>query len=76
MVIQLSSELKAVLLESARRKGIEPEALVLETLRERFLPTRPTIEPRDEWEQHLIDVASDFGVSLPNSALSSDGIYE
>jgi hypothetical protein len=33
-------------------------------------------EPRDEWERQLLELAQDCGVSLPNSAVSSEGIYE
>jgi len=34
------------------------------------------IEPRDEWERQLLGVARDCGVSLNDSAVSSDGLYE
>jgi predicted DNA-binding antitoxin AbrB/MazE fold protein len=34
------------------------------------------IEPRDEWERQLLGVARDCGVTLPDSAVSSDGLYE
>ena len=76
MVIHVSPELEAALAESARRLGVAPEALALDTLRERFLPEVSTIQPRDEWERRLLGAASDCGVSLPDSALSSDGLYE
>jgi hypothetical protein len=34
-------------------------------------------EPKgDDWEQQLANVARDCGVSLPNDAASSEGIYE
>ena len=38
--------------------------------------TGTTIQPQDEWEQRLLAVAKDCGVSLPDSALSSEGLYE
>ena len=72
MVITLGPELDAVLSELARRRGVAPETLALAVLRERFLP----IEPGDEWERRLFGAAIDGGVSVPNSALSSDGLYE
>jgi len=34
------------------------------------------IEPRDEWERQLLGIAKDCGVSLPDSAVSSDQLYE
>jgi hypothetical protein len=76
MVIQLGPELEAALIESARRRGVAPESLALDTLRERFLAAASTVQPRDEWERHLLGAATDCGVSLPHSALSSDGLYE
>ncbi|WP_210420335.1 hypothetical protein [Aquisphaera giovannonii] len=76
MVIHLDPDLEAALAASARRLGVAPEALARDVLRERFLGGATAIEPRDEWERRLIGAASDCGVSLPDSALSSDGLYE
>jgi hypothetical protein len=76
MVIDLGSELEAALIESARRRGVAPEVLALDALRERFLPAASMVRPRDEWERRLLGAATDCGVSLPHSALSSDGLYE
>lgn len=76
MVITLDPKLEAALSEWARRQGIAPELLALNVLRERFLPNGPAVEPRDEWERKLFEAAIDCGVSLPDSALSSDGLYE
>lgn len=74
MVITLSPELEAALNEAASRRGVAPEVLALDALRERFLGTIP--QPRDEWERRLLALAKDCGVSLPDSAVSSEGIYE
>ncbi len=76
MVIKLTPQLEAALIEHALQRGVSPEALVLDALRERFLPKAPLIEPRDEWERNLFEAAIDCGVSVPDSALSSDGLYE
>ena len=76
MVITLTPQLAAALSEQARRRGTAPELLALDTLRERFLPELNVIEPRDEWERQLFGAAIDCGVSVPDSALSSDGLYE
>jgi hypothetical protein len=76
MVITVGSELETALNEEAQRLGVPPEVLALEALRERFLTPVPADESRDEWERRLRQVATDCGVSLPDSALSSEGIYE
>ena len=34
----------------------------------------PSVERRDEWERRLLGAATDCGVSLPYSALSSEGL--
>jgi hypothetical protein len=76
MVIHLTPKLEAALNEQAQRRGVAPEALALDVLRDRFLPDAPAIEPRDDWERRLFGAALDCGVSVPDSALSSDGLYE
>jgi hypothetical protein len=76
MVINLTPELEAALTEQARRRGVAPEILALEALGARFLPKVPLVEPRDDWERRLFGAALDCGMSVPDSALSSDGLYE
>jgi predicted transcriptional regulator len=76
MVITLDPKLKTALNELARRQGVSPEALALEALRERFLVPAPADESQDEWERRLRQTATDCGVSLPDAAVSSEGIYE
>lgn len=76
MVINLNSQLANVLEEQARRRGVSPEELALEVLRERFQPRPLPFEPRDEWERRLLSIAIDCGVSLSNEALSSEGLYD
>lgn len=74
MVITLDHELEAALGAAARRQGLSPETLALNALRERFLAT--ALQPRDEWERGLLEAARNCGVSLPDSALSSEGLYD
>jgi hypothetical protein len=74
MVLKLDPDLEAALAEQARQQNVAPEELALKTLRERFLAN--PIQPRDEWERRLLGAASDCGVSLPHSAVSSEGLYE
>jgi hypothetical protein len=76
MVLQLPPQLESALAEQAKRRGLTPEELALETLRERLLSNAQSLEPQDEWERLLFGAAIDCGVSVPNSALSSDGLYE
>jgi len=76
MVLNLTPQLEAAIGEQARRRGVAPEILALAALRERFLPSVPAVEPRDDWERRLFGAAIDCGVSVPDSALSSDGLYE
>jgi hypothetical protein len=45
-------------------------------VRERFLTSPPAVEARDDWERSLFGAAIDCGVSVPDSALSSEGLYD
>ncbi len=73
MVITLPPPLESALAAQAARRGVPPEELALEVLRERFAPPPA---PGDEWERRLFGAARDCGVSVPDAALSSDGLYE
>jgi hypothetical protein len=75
MVIQIGQELETVLNEYARRQGISAENLALATLQDRFLPTVED-ESRDDWERKLRRLRVDCGVSLSDTAVGSEGIYE
>lgn len=76
MVIKLSPELEAALHESARKQGLPPDVLVDQVLRDRFLSSKTEFAPKDDWERTVLELATDCGVSLPHSALSSEGLYE
>lgn len=76
MDITLGPELETALNEAARRQGLAPEAIAINVLRERFLGLVAALQPRDEWERGLLEAARDCGVSLPDAALSSEGLYE
>ena len=75
MSINLPPELESALAAQARQRGVAPEALAVELLRRHLLPPTP-LTPTDEWERRLFALAIDCGVSVPDSALSSDGLYE
>jgi len=76
MVITLGPDLEVALNELARRQGVAPDILALDALRKCFLPPPSSLQPQDEWERRLLGVARDWGVSLPDSAVSSEGLYE
>jgi len=76
MVITLPPELEAVLNELARHQGVAPEALALSALRDRLIALTDAIQTRDEWERLVLQAGTNCGVSLPHTALSSEGLYE
>jgi len=76
MVIKVEPDLETALNAEAQRRGVAPEALAVEVLRQRFLPRALPFEPQDEWERRLLSIGSDCGVSLPDSAFSSDELYD
>jgi hypothetical protein len=76
MVITLTPQLEAALSDQARQRGVAPEVLALDALREHFLPASDPLEPRDEWERRLLGMAKDCGVSLSDAALSREEMYE
>jgi hypothetical protein len=76
MVIRVTDGLEMALIEQAARRGLTAEDTALSALRDRFLPNTTSFEPKDDWERRLFDAALDCGVSVPDWALSSDGLYE
>ena len=52
------------------------ELLVLDALRQRFLCRPVVVVPHDEWERRLLGMARECGVSLPDTALSRQALYE
>lgn len=76
VVITLSPELEAVLNEAARIRGVSPEDLALDALRGHFLGRPSSIEPQDDWERGLLEVARDCGTTLSDSVLGSEELYD
>ncbi|MDZ7620830.1 MAG: hypothetical protein U1E05_27825 [Patescibacteria group bacterium] len=74
MVITIGPDLEAILSDVASKQGVAPEDLAVSVLRDRFLISQ--FEPRDEWEQGLLKATRSCGVSLPNLALGSEGLYD
>lgn len=76
MMIPLEPELESALNDFARKRGVAPEILAHDALRERFLICIPQAQLQDEWERRLLRAASDCGVALAHEAVSSEGLYE
>jgi uncharacterized protein (DUF433 family) len=57
------------------RQEIEAKRLGGGELKAKLLDVS-SVEPRDDWERRLFGAALDCGVSVPDCALSSDGLYE
>ena len=75
MVVILDPQLEAALSEQAALQGISPEKLAIEMLRASLLSNSPP-EPRDDWERRLLSAARPWGMSHPDAALGSEGIYD
>jgi hypothetical protein len=75
MTISPDPQLEAALTAAARDRGLTPEDLVLDALRQRFLPRPLPFEPQDEWERRLLAIGIDCGVSLPDSAFLGEELY-
>jgi hypothetical protein len=75
MILALPPQLASALDERARQRGVAPEELAVDVLRRHLLPVAQPI-PADEWERKLFGAAIDCGVSVPDAALSSDGLYD
>jgi hypothetical protein len=76
MEIALGPDLEMALTELAGRQGIAPEELALKVLRERLLPAGSPLVPQDAWERRLLAIGKDCGVSLPDSALTREEMYD
>lgn len=75
MVLRLSSDLEAALASQASQRGISPEVFAEEMLRKQLIRVTPPV-PVDDWERRLFAAAVDCQVSVPDDALSSEGLYD
>ena len=76
MTITIPKQLEIAVGEQAKRRGVAPEALALEAIRERFMPSAPSEDEHEAWMKKLRGAASECGVSLSNEAISSEGLYD
>jgi hypothetical protein len=75
MIITITPDIEAALVELARRLGTSPERLALDTLREK-IQSDASEPPREEWEALLFRAGSPAGVSLPDEATTSESLYD
>ena len=75
MTLTLPPELEAALNQVAKQRGVAPEKVALEVLRRAGCPAADLV-PRDEWNAGLLAAARDCGVSLPDSAFTSEELYD
>jgi hypothetical protein len=75
MTVTVPPHLVSTFVEQARRQGVDPDALAADIFLRHLHPTKQPV-PTDDWERGLLAVARNCGVSLPDSAVSSVGIYE
>ena len=75
MVLTLPPQLEAALTDEAGRRGVARADLALDILR-RHLSYPDSPVPVDDWERGLLAAARECGVFLPDSALSSDELYD
>ena len=80
MTITLTPDIEQAVTEQADRRGTTPESLVVEALREKFVPSGSALpgppQSPDDWERMLLSVGTSCGVSLPHEAVSSEGLYD
>lgn len=69
MMITLTPELERAVAEEAQKRGLTPAEVVVDTLRERFLPKAPfghTEDTLDEWELEISAAAVQVGLAPPD----------
>ncbi len=80
MTIRLTSDLEEMIRKQASERRVSPEAIIMDVLRERFLPLSHGAplaqQPIDDWKARLRRVATHCGVSLCDEAVSSEGLYD
>lgn len=76
MTIVLDPDLGAALNREAQQRGVPPELLAVDVLRNRFLTTSDSVRPQDDWERNLMALAIDCKKSLADENLSREEIYD
>lgn len=76
MVINPDLQLENAIRAAAEKWAASPERFALVVLRAHFLPSSLPFEPRDDWERALLSIGVDCGVSPPDSAFTSEELYD
>jgi hypothetical protein len=76
MVVTQTPEIEGTLEEMARRHGMSVEDLVRSVLREWVERSAKGNRSADDWVSLILSAGTDCGVSLPDSALSSDAFFD
>lgn len=76
MTLTMDPALETAILKLAHDRGVAPEVLVLDAVRDRFGVVAPPETGQDEWERLILNVGTDCGVSLTDQDVSSEGLYE
>jgi hypothetical protein len=83
LTITLTPDIEQEVSKRAQELGTTPERLILDKLHDEFAVVNPAgeqgtwpFEPQDEWERRLLNIGKNYGVSLSNEAVSSEGLYE
>ncbi|HSH77081.1 MAG TPA: hypothetical protein VLA19_00955 [Herpetosiphonaceae bacterium] len=74
MVIRVPDDIEADLVQVARKLGVTPEGLVLDTLRARLAAS--LVGGPDDWDALLLSAGSPAGVSLPDEATTREALYD
>jgi hypothetical protein len=80
MTITIGPDIEKAIVQRADETHTSPEAVVLDTLREKFgadlVRDLKEIQPRDEWEARLLSIGIPCGVVPSREALTSEGLYD
>ena len=80
MTLALAPDIETLVTETAQERGTTPGEFIDHFLRENLMPKQRQaineIVPRDDWEERILKLGTDCGVSLSNEAVSSEGIYD
>lgn len=77
LTLELDPDLEALLNDSAHKRGVTPEAIAVQVLREKLSTLQPeSLESRDDWERTLRSIATPRGFGLTNEQLGREEIYD
>jgi hypothetical protein len=72
MILTLNEKLSAAVIENASKRGVVPEALAIEFLRRKFLPTASA----EDWDQRMDLIRVDREDVSPEGVLDREALCE